>query len=103
MTTKSFSDFNIKPKTKGFIGPSIEVEDILRQEIIVHDYKIGPSKFPEKYEFCLQLQISYEDKKRVIFSGSKTLIEMIEQVPKEDFPFKTIVDKDKETKRHFFK
>lgn len=102
MEPTNFKSLNIQTKTKSFVGQSIEVEDIMDQEIIILDYKIGPSKFPEKYEKCLTLQIRYQDKLRVVFSGSKNLIEMIEQIPKDKFPVITTIKKEKETKRHVF-
>jgi hypothetical protein len=40
---------------------------------------------------CLYLQIELNETKHVMFTGSKSLIEMIEQVPKANFPFKTTI------------
>lgn len=95
MTTKSFKDFNIKAKTKGFSGPKIEITDVINQPILIEDYKIEPSKHKQGQQ-CLYLQIRFQEKQRVIFIGSKILIEMIEQVPRSEFPFTTtILFKDK--------
>jgi hypothetical protein len=73
------------------------MEDILDQQIIIHDYRIVPSKFPDKaYDRCLHLQIELDGKKFVAFSGSKNLVVHIEQVQREDLPIETtIVKKDK--------
>jgi hypothetical protein len=99
-TIHSFRELNITTENKVFVGKSIEVEEIQDQEIIVHDYKLGPSKFTERGNGkCLTMQIEYEGAKRVVFSGSGGLMDMIEQVPKDRFPFKTTIVKEKETKR----
>lgn len=103
--TKNFSEFGIKVESKAFVGKSIDIVDVLDQEIIVHDFKIGPSQHPKKdNDQCLTLQIEFEGKKRVIFSGSIYLQQMIRRVPKpEGFPFIATIKKDKETKRLEFK
>lgn len=90
MITKSFKDFNIKPRTRGFSGPKIEITDVINKQVMIEDYRVEPSKH-KKGEMCLYLQILFEEKQRVIFIGSKILIEMIEQVPKENFPFTTTI------------
>lgn len=109
---KKFSDFNIKPESTSFIGPSIEIQDILNQEILVLDYKIGPSKHPKKPgDQCLHLQIKYDGQLRVIFSGSIYLQQMIQKVPKvpdvpeeeSGFPFETVIIREKDSKRLLFK
>lgn len=86
---------NIKPTQKSFVGKSLEIEEIFNQEIIVHYYEIGPSKFPEKGNGkCLKMQIEYEGRKRVVFTGSGVLMDQIEQVEESKFPFKTIIVKN---------
>ncbi len=84
---KSFSDLQVKaPTNKGFIGDQISIKKILGKEIIVHEYKICPSKFTGNR---LDLQITYDDEKRVAWTSSVYLISTIEQVTKEMMPFKT--------------
>jgi len=102
---KRFSDFGIKPESKAFIGPSIEIQDIINQEIEVLDFRIEPSKHPKKEgDECLYLQIRYEGQLRVVFSGSVYLQQMIRKVPREGgFPFLVTIIKEKETKRLLFK
>lgn len=99
MQIKKFSDLNItiSPENDVFTGKKKDIEDVLDQEIWIHDYKIVPSKFPEKaYDKCLHLQISIDGKKFVLFSGSKNLILHIEQVQRLDLPISTtIVKRDK--------
>ncbi len=102
---KKFSDFGIKPESTSFIGPSIEIQDILNQEIEVLDYRIEPSKHPKKDgDKCLHLQIRFENQLRVVFSGSIYLQQMIQKVPKpEGFSFITTIIKEKDSKRLIFK
>ncbi len=99
----SFSELNIKSDRKSFIGKSIEIEEIKDKEIIVHHYQIGDSKFTERGNGrCLTMQIEFEGTKRVVFSGSGYLMDMIAKVPNDRLPFKTTIIKEKETKRLLF-
>jgi hypothetical protein len=102
---KNFSDFGIEAESTSFIGKSIEIVDILDQEIIIHDYKIKPSKHPKQEgDLCLHLQIEYEGKMRVVFSGSFYLQQMIQKVSRKDgFPFLTTIKREKNSKRLEFK
>ncbi|HMR84805.1 MAG TPA: hypothetical protein PKE30_16785 [Niabella sp.] len=85
----SFKDFGITTDNTGFVGDKIKIERVLNKKIIVEDYKVEDSKYgPGK---CLYLQIVLDGSKRVVFKGSKNLIAMIEQVPKNKFPFETII------------
>ena len=52
------------------------------------------SKFEKGNGKCLHLQIKYNDKQHVVFTGSGNLMEQIEQVPKDKFPFETIIEED---------
>lgn len=88
----TFKQLNI-PQTNRFVGTKVQVDDILNQEIVVHDYKIEPSKQKENTE-CLHMQIEFNDKKHVYFTGSKNLIDTIKQISKEKFPFKTIITRE---------
>ncbi len=92
---KQFKNFKIQPNSTSFEGDKIEMYQVLNKQIIVYDYKIEPSKFTGKGNGkCLHLQIGFENKKRVIFTGSGKLMEAIEQVSKDDFPFETIITKE---------
>jgi len=94
----SFSDFNIKPKTDHFTGDKIKMLKILNQEILVCDFKIVKSKFENSNsEFVMHLQIQFKNENHVLFTGSKVLQSMIEQVPKDGFPFKTKIAKEGES------
>jgi hypothetical protein len=84
---KSFKDFGIKSSPQNFVGDKIKIDRILNRQIVVHDYKVEDSKFKKGYDKCLYMQITLEETKYVVFIGSRSLVEMIEQVPKENFPF----------------
>jgi hypothetical protein len=89
---KKFSDFNIKAETKAFSGRRIEIEQLIGQPITVHDWKIGPSKYPEKGNgMRLDLQITYEGADRVTWTSGIELQRMIKEVPEDGFPFKTTI------------
>lgn len=93
----SFKDFGIKPKIKSFEGEKIKIERIINKVIIIEDFKIGVSKFKEKGNGdVLTVQIMVDNTKRVLFTGSVNLMEMIQQVPKEQFPFTTTIIRENE-------
>jgi hypothetical protein len=94
---KNFSDLGINAKPTKFVGEKIRLSKILNVEIVVYDYHIKPSKYPEKgNKDCLWLQLSIDGKKHVAFSVAKFLMETIQKIPKEDFPFKTKIINDNE-------
>ncbi len=90
----NFRQFNIKPETSAFIGDKISVLHILNTPIKVLEYKIQPSIKKEGTEY-LALQIEKSGQKRVVFTGSSILINMIKQVPETAFPFITTIVMDK--------
>lgn len=66
-------------------------------------FKTDLSKYPKSNNpYLLTIQISIDDVKRVIFTGSKGLLDMINQVAPEDFPFKARIVRVKETKEFVF-
>jgi hypothetical protein len=89
----SFKQFNVKAPSKGFEGDKIKMSKILNREIVVHDFKLEPSKvFGDRGSGkCLHLQISFNNEMHIIFTGAGGLIDMIEQVPKSGFPFSTTI------------
>ncbi len=94
---KRFSEFNIQTTCRGFEGDKIKISRILGREIIVHHYKIEDSKvFKDRGTCkCLQLQISVNNEKHVVFTSSSGLIEAIQQIPETDFPFSaTIIEEN---------
>lgn len=92
---KDFKDLNIQPSdTQSFTGDKVKMHKVLNREIVVHAFKIEPSKFNTGK--CLHIQISLNDTKHVVFTGSNFLMEMIEKIPKDAFPFKTTIIEDNE-------
>jgi len=85
---KRFNELNIeKPKGK-FKGNKINIQMLINCEIQVNDFRIKPSKIRGK---CLTLDVDYKGLNYVIFTGSHSLLETIELVPKEEFPFLTTI------------
>jgi len=92
---KQFKDFGINPTTKYLIGDKIKIYKIFGKQIIVHDFKIEASKcFQNKgSELCLYLQFSLNDEMSVVFTSAKDLIDRIQKVPNDGFPFATTIIK----------
>lgn len=53
-------------------------------------------KYPDKGKDALVLQIEFEGESRIVFTGSKVLIDQITQVVNDDFPFKASIVKNGE-------
>jgi len=91
---RKFSELNIKRKTKILIGKKIEIDEVFDKEIRVIDYKIVDSIHPKMPgDKCLHMQIELEGKMHVIFTISKCLMEDIQQVAEDEFPFTTTIIK----------
>lgn len=90
---KSFKDFDIKPQISSLVGDKISIERVLNREITVTNYKVEPSKKREN-SMCLHLEFKLNGSDHIIFTGSGILIQMIEQVPKNNFPFATTIVKE---------
>jgi len=93
---KQFKDFGIKPLTKGLTGDKIKIERILNREITIHDYRVVDSKFEKGCKKCLHLQIEIGDTKHVVFTGSSILMETIQQISKDQMPFRTTIIRENE-------
>lgn len=94
---KQFKDFKIQPTLKHFIGDKIKIDRILNKQVVIHAFEISASKIEGKGNGkCLKLQLEVDGQKRILFSGSVTLQNMIEQVPEKDFPFTTTIIKETE-------
>lgn len=89
-----FKEFGIKASSKNFEGDKIKIDRIINKEIIVEAFKIEDSKYDKGNGKCLHLQIWVDNAKRVVFTGSATLMEMIDKVPADKFPFKTTIVKE---------
>lgn len=89
----NFKDFNIKPKINAFVGEKIQVQKLFNLPIKVIDFKVEPSKQKPGTEL-LTLQIEKSGEKRIVFTGSTVLIQMIQKVPEDKFPFMTTIRGD---------
>ncbi|WP_035677885.1 hypothetical protein [Flavobacterium limnosediminis] len=86
----NFKDFGIKPVIENFTGDKIKIEKLLNQEIIVLKFRIVPSNYEGKR---LDLQIQFKDEMRVVWTTAKYLIQTIEKISEDHFPFKTTIKK----------
>lgn len=91
---KSFKELGIASPL-GFTGEKIGIYSVFNREIVVYDFKIGPSKFPKKgCENRLDMQIKIDEEERVVFTTSGILMDQIKKVEKADFPFTTTIIKE---------
>ena len=91
---KKFSELGVKSEIKGFSGDKIKMDRVLNRLICVHDFKIEDSKFKDKGNGkCLYLQIEIDNERRVLFTGSVIMMDMVQKVAKSDFPFSTTIAK----------
>ncbi len=87
----NFKSFNIQPAVQGLKGDKIKIDKVFNKEIVVEDWRIEDSKYKGK---CLHMQIIIDSSTRVVFTGSVSLLEMIQKVDRDKLPFKTIILKD---------
>lgn len=92
---RSFSALGIKSTRNNLHGDKIKIDRILNKKIIVHSYTVCSSKFSNGSGICVNMQIELDGEKRVVFIGSKNIQNILDQVPKEYFPFEaTLVKND---------
>lgn len=89
-TIKTFKQLGIKPIIQTFTGDHIKIEKVLNQEIIIHKFKIVPSKFEGER---LDMQIEYKGENRVLWTTAKYLAQTIQLVNPNDFPIQTTIVK----------
>lgn len=89
----NFKDLGIKPTEKPLTGEKIRPNKILNLDIIVHDFRIEDSKF-YKGTKCLYLGIELNGTRHIVFMQGNILVQMIQQIPIDKFPFKTKIIKD---------
>jgi hypothetical protein len=66
-------------KSKNLTGDKIEIVDVLDKKIEILDYRVKESKY-SRDGMCLTLQIKFEGKIWVVFTGSKVLLEEIQSL-----------------------
>lgn len=89
----NFKDLGITVKHNSFTGDKIKIGKVLNKQIAIHDYRITDSNFKGKR---LDLSIELNGKRHVLFTGSVTLMDMIEQVPREKLPIVTTIVEENE-------
>lgn len=93
MQPKSFKELGLQMPEEGFVGEKIAMTKILNKQIVVHKFKIDPSKHNEGN--YMKMQISIDSNKRVVFTGGSILMDLIQKIDEKDFPFTTtIVEED---------
>lgn len=87
---KEFKSVGTAPALVSFAGEKIRAEKVLNLDIIIHEFKVEPSIFPDQGDGNrLVLSITKGEERRIIFTSSLYLRDQIMKVAKEDFPFKT--------------
>jgi hypothetical protein len=88
---KRFSDF--AAETNAMTGDKIKIEDVLGKEIEVMGYKVANSKYPKSPDSkVLTLQFNLDGVSRILFTGSRILLEQCEQYENE-LPFCAKIEK----------
>lgn len=93
---KRFSDFGIKVKPNKMPGQRGPLRHILEMEIMVTDFRIKPSKYPEKSDRCLWIQYKFDNKLYVAFSIAQFLMTQLEELPEGGLPFYTKISNKNE-------
>lgn len=91
----AFKDLGIKAELSTFTGDKIKIEKLLNAEISVLGYKIEDSKVKAGTKLLI-LQLEKSGTKHVLFTGSTILMQMIQKVPKDKYPFTTTIVKESE-------
>jgi hypothetical protein len=91
----NFKDFNIEPELKSFTGDKIKIDKVLNKEIKVLKFKIDDSRVKAGTKL-LTIQIEKSGENHVIFTGSTILMQQIQKVQEDKFPFNTTIVKESE-------
>ncbi len=90
-----FKDFKLIPEISTFTGDKIKIDRVLNTRIQVLAYKVSKSKYEDSGDL-LTLQIQKSGQKHVIFTTAKILIQLLEKIPKDKFPFNTTIVRENE-------
>lgn len=86
-----FSDFS--KEGTSMLGDKIKIDEILGKEITITGFKISDSKYQNSSsKKLLTLQISYDEINKIVFTGSKVLMEQVEKY-EEEIPFTTKIER----------
>jgi len=94
--TKQFKDFGIDTASSAYVGKRIDMDEVFNTTIKVYKFRIVDSKYPKDKgrNKCLHLQISINETFHVLFTVSNILIDQVQQIPQDGFPFETKIIKD---------
>jgi len=99
---KKFAQFNIQTENKAFEGDRIKIDRVFNKLIVVEAFDIRESKFKDKGNGnYLLMQVHVDNTKRVVWTGSANLMDMIKKVPQSDFPFETTIIKNNNDRYEF--
>lgn len=84
-----FSDF--ADDVKSFEGDKKKIEDILKQEILIIDFKVKDSKQREGTEYAT-IQFKLDNTMHIAFTGSNVLIQQLNKYT-DNIPFYTTIKK----------
>lgn len=93
---KRFSDFGIKPANSDkaiFEVPQISITDILNCEIEVFDFQSGIKTKHGENRYIVK--IKYDGTEYKFFTDAKPIKDVLDQIPKENFPFITVIKQKK--------
>ncbi len=89
---KTFDELNLPQQENGFSGDKIAMKKILNKKVVVENYRIVPSKYPDKGNpLRLDLQISIGEEKHITWTIAKGLQDTIQKIPKTSLPFETTI------------
>jgi hypothetical protein len=88
--TKKFSELGTTMPSNIFVGDKISISKIINKDILVKSFSLSDSKFEGKK--CLTIQINVDNEDRIIFTSSKNLLNQLQQVNKDDFPFEAKIE-----------
>ena len=91
--THQFSTLNIKPVVNDYVGEKIQMRRLVKEEITVIAYHMRDSKKEPGTQYAA-VQIKLGQELRVVFISSNPLISQLDQVPKNKFPFTTVIRND---------
>jgi len=88
---KRFSDF--AQEAKPMDGAKLKIDDVINREILIIGCKVKDSKYSRTNSSkCLIVQFVLDEKRHIIFTGSKVLIEQMEKYQHE-IPFLATIKK----------
>lgn len=98
-----FKLIDIVPEHKCMDGDKVKIEEVLNKPIIILDVAVNDSKYAKDGGKCLTIQFYLKDdaemKHKVLFTGSKVLIDVAEKLSEkkkshdEDFGVETMICK----------